>query len=85
MRGGWPSSAPTLTGVALTGWRTAGYLAALLHRRGHLFTLINGLVMQINQPPAFTFWVLLAVRALLAYLAVLKGVRMAAPGGRWPP
>ncbi len=64
-------------GVALTGWRTAGYLAALL-TAWDLFTLINGLVMQINQPPAFTFWVLLPA-ALLAYLAVLKGVRMAAP------
>ena len=64
-------------GVALTGWRTAGYLAALL-TAWDLFTLINGLVMQINQPPPFTFWVLLPA-AVLAYLAVLKGVRMAAP------
>ena len=64
-------------GVALTGWRTAGYLAALL-TAWDLFTLINGLVMQINQPPPFTFWVLLPA-AVLAYIAVLKGVRTAAP------
>jgi hypothetical protein len=63
--------------VTLTGWRTAGYLAALL-TAWDLFTLINGLVMQINQPPPFTFWVLMPA-ALLTYIAVLKGVRMAAP------
>jgi hypothetical protein len=62
---------------ALTGWRLAGYLAAAV-TAWDLCTLINGLIMQINQPPPFTFWVLVPA-ALLVLWAVLGGARGAAP------
>ena len=42
---------------ALTGWRAAGYLAAAM-TAWDLCSLINGLVLQINQPPPFSLWVL---------------------------
>ena len=56
----------------LTGWRTAGYLAAAVVA-WDLCTLINGLVMQINQPPPFTFYVLTPA-AVLLFVASLRGV-----------
>jgi hypothetical protein len=61
---------------SLTGWRTAGYLAAAV-LAWDLVTLINGLVMQINQPPAFTFFVLTPA-ALLLFVAAMRGSRSAA-------
>jgi hypothetical protein len=63
---------------SLTGWRTAGYLAALL-LAWDLCTLINGLVMQINQPPVFAFFVL-TPGALMLFIAALRGSRSAAWG-----
>jgi hypothetical protein len=62
-------------GTALTGWRTAGWIAAAA-LGWDLFTLINGLVLQIVQPPPFTFFVLLPA-ALLALWAALRGERRA--------
>jgi hypothetical protein len=61
---------------SLTGWRTAGYLAAAV-LAWDLVTLINGLVMQINQPPVFTFFVLTPA-ALLLFVAAMRGSRSAA-------
>jgi hypothetical protein len=63
---------------SLTGWRTAGYLAAAL-LAWDLCTLINGLVMQINQPPVFAFFVL-TPGALMLFVAALRGSRSAAWG-----
>jgi uncharacterized protein DUF6541 len=63
---------------SLTGWRTAGYLAAAL-LAWDLCTLINGLVMQINQPPVFAFFVL-TPGALMLFIAALRGSRSAAWG-----
>ena len=63
---------------SLTGWRTAGYLAAVV-LAWDLCTLINGLVMQINQPPVFAFFVL-APGALMLFVAALRGSRSAAWG-----
>jgi hypothetical protein len=76
-------------GRAFTGWRTAGYLAATV-ALWDLCTLLNGLVMQINQPPPFSFWILTPA-ALLAFCAVVgvpdlvrrldgEAVRAAPPG-----
>ncbi|MDX6534101.1 MAG: hypothetical protein QOF68_1845 [Gaiellales bacterium] len=62
---------------ALTGWRLAGVLAAVL-LAWDLSVLINGLVMQINQPPVFTFTVLTPA-ALVLFVAALGGSRAAAP------
>jgi hypothetical protein len=62
---------------ALTGWRAAGYLAAAL-TAWDLFSLINGLVMQINQPPPFTLWVLTPAALLLFWLEI-RHARRAAP------
>jgi hypothetical protein len=56
----------------LTGWRLAGYLAAVV-AAWDLCTLINGLIMQINQPPPFAFYVL-APAAVVLFLASLRGV-----------
>ena len=61
---------------SLTGWRTAGYLAAAM-LGWDLVTLINGLVMQINQPPVFTFFVLTPA-AILLFIAAMRGSRSAA-------
>jgi hypothetical protein len=63
---------------SLTGWRTAGYLAAVL-LAWDLCTLLNGLVMQINQPPVFAFFVL-TPGALMLFVAALRGSRSAAWG-----
>jgi hypothetical protein len=60
----------------LTGWRLAGYLAAVV-AAWDLCTLINGLIMQINQPPPFAFFVL-APGAVLLFLAALRGVLLGA-------
>jgi hypothetical protein len=62
---------------AMTGWRIAGVLAAVL-LAWDLCVLINGLVMQINQPPVFTFTVLTPA-ALVLFVAALGGSRAAAP------
>jgi hypothetical protein len=61
---------------SLTGWRTAGYLAAAA-LGWDLVTLINGLVQQVNQPPVFTFFVLTPA-ALLLFVAAMRGSRSAA-------
>ncbi|MGZ4430006.1 MAG: hypothetical protein ACXVYV_00010 [Gaiellales bacterium] len=61
----------------LTGWRTAGYLAAAV-TAWDLVTLINGLVMQINQPPPFAFWVLTPA-AVCLFLEAVRGLHRAAP------
>ena len=71
----------TMAGVfavarSLTGWRTAGYLAAAM-LGWDLVTLINGLVMQVNQPPVFTFFVLTPA-AILLFIAAMRGSRSAA-------
>src|SRR5947209_7157585 len=61
---------------SLTGWRTAGYLAAAV-LAWDLVTLINGLIMQVNQPPIFTFFVLTPA-AILLFIAAMRGSRSAA-------
>jgi hypothetical protein len=61
---------------SLTGWRTAGYLAAAV-LAWDLCTLINGLIQQVNQPPVFTFFVLTPA-ALLLFIAAMRGSRSAA-------
>jgi hypothetical protein len=71
----------TMTGAfavarSLTGWRTAGYLAAAV-LAWDLVTLINGLIMQVNQPPVFTFFVLTPA-AILLFIAAMRGSRSAA-------
>ncbi len=63
---------------SISGWRTAGYLAAAL-LAWDLCSLLNGLVMQINQPPVFAFFVL-TPGALLLFVAALRGSRSAAWG-----
>jgi len=60
----------------LTGWRLAGYLAAVV-AAWDLCTLINGLIMQINQPPPFAFFVL-APAVVILFLASLRGVLLGA-------
>src|SRR6478735_2917917 len=60
----------------LTGWRLAGYLAAAV-AAWDLCTVINGLIMQINQPPPFAFFVL-APAAVILFLAALRGVLLGA-------
>ena len=60
----------------LTGWRLAGYLAAAVVA-WDMCTLINGLIMQINQPPPFAFYVL-APAAVLLFMASLRGVLLGA-------
>ena len=42
-----------------------------------LCTLINGLIMQINQPPPFAFFVL-APAVVILFLASLRGVLLGA-------
>jgi len=71
----------TMTGAfavarSLTGWRTAGYLAAAV-LAWDLVTLINGLIMQVNQPPVFTFFVLTPA-AIALFIAAMRGSRSAA-------
>ena len=71
----------TMTGAfavarSLTGWRTAGYLASAV-LAWDLVTLINGLIMQVNQPPVFTFFVLTPA-AILLFIAAMRGSRSAA-------
>src|SRR3954447_19915100 len=61
---------------SLTGWRTAGYLAAAV-LAWDLVTLINGLIQQVNQPPVFTFFVLTPA-ALLLFVGAMRGSRSAA-------
>ena len=61
---------------SLTGWGVAGYLAAAM-LAWDLCTLINGLIMQVNQPPVFTFFVLTPA-ALLLFVSALRGSRSAA-------
>jgi len=61
---------------SLTGWRTAGYLAAAV-LAWDLVTLINGLIQQVNQPPIFTFFVLTPA-ALLLFVGAMRGSRSAA-------
>jgi hypothetical protein len=61
---------------SLSGWRTAGYLAAAV-LAWDLCTLINGLIMQVNQPPVFTFFVLTPA-AVLLFVSALRGSRSAA-------
>jgi hypothetical protein len=61
---------------SLTGWRLAGYLAAV-PAAWDLCTLINGLIMQINQPPPFSFYILTPA-AVLLFLAALRGVLVGA-------
>jgi hypothetical protein len=63
---------------SLTGWRTAGYLAAAL-LAWDLCSLLNGLVMQVNQPPVFAFFVL-TPGALMLFVAAMRGSRSAAWG-----
>ena len=60
----------------LTGWRLAGYLASVV-AAWDLCTLINGLIMQINQPPPFAFFVL-APAVVILFLASLRGVLLGA-------
>ena len=62
---------------ALTGWRSAGYLAAAM-TAWDLCSLINGLVLQINQPPPFSLWVLTPATLLLFWLEI-RHARRAAP------
>jgi hypothetical protein len=61
---------------SLTGWRLAGYLAAV-PAAWDMCTLINGLIMQINQPPPFSFYVLTPA-AVLVFLAAVRGVLIGA-------
>jgi hypothetical protein len=61
---------------ALTGWRAAGYLAAGL-TAWDLCSLINGLVLQINQPPPFALWVLTPAALLLFWLEIRHARRAA--------
>ncbi|HEY0386863.1 MAG TPA: DUF6541 family protein [Gaiellales bacterium] len=61
---------------SLTGWTAAGYLAAAV-LAWDLVTLINGLIMQVNQPPVFTFFVLTPA-ALLLFIGAMRGSRSAA-------
>ena len=61
---------------SLTGWRTAGYLAAAV-LAWDLVTLINGLIQQVNQPPVFTFFVLTPA-AVLLFVGAMRGSRSAA-------
>jgi hypothetical protein len=63
---------------SLTGWRTAGYLAAAA-LAWDLCALLNGLVMQINQPPVFAFFVL-TPGALMLFVSAMRGSRSAAFG-----
>jgi hypothetical protein len=62
---------------ALIGWRSAGYLAAAM-TAWDLCSLINGLVLQINQPPPFSLWVLTPAALLLFWLEI-RHARRAAP------
>jgi hypothetical protein len=61
---------------ALTGWRSAGYLAAAM-TAWDLSSLINGLVLQINQPPPFSLWVLTPATLLLFWLEIRHARRAA--------
>jgi hypothetical protein len=61
---------------ALTGWRSAGYLAAAM-TAWDLCSLINGLVLQINQPPPFSLWVLTPAALLLFWLEIRHSRRAA--------
>jgi hypothetical protein len=61
---------------ALTGWRSAGYLAAAM-TAWDLCSLINGLVLQINQPPPFALWVLTPAALLLFWLEIRHSRRAA--------
>ena len=61
---------------SVTGWRVAGYLAAV-PAAWDMCTLINGLIMQINQPPPFSFYVLTPA-AVLLFLAAVRGVLIGA-------
>jgi hypothetical protein len=61
---------------ALTGWRAAGYLAAGM-TAWDLCSLINGLVLQINQPPPFSLWVLTPAALLLFWLEIRHARRAA--------
>jgi hypothetical protein len=61
---------------ALTGWRSAGYLAAAM-TAWDLCSLINGLVLQINQPPPFALWVLTPGALLLFWLEIRHARRAA--------
>jgi hypothetical protein len=61
---------------ALTGWRAAGYLAAAM-TAWDLCSLINGLVLQINQPPPFSLWVLTPATLLLFWLEIRHARRAA--------
>jgi hypothetical protein len=63
--------------AALTGWRAAGYLAAVM-TAWDLCSLINGIVLQINQPPPFTLWVATPAALLLFWLEI-RHARRAAP------
>ena len=62
--------------TALTGWRSAGYLAAAM-TAWDLSSLINGLVLQINQPPPFSLWVLTPAALLLFWLEIRDARRAA--------
>jgi len=61
---------------SVTGWRVAGYLAAV-PAAWDMCTLINGLIMQINQPPPFSLYVLTPA-AVLLFLAAVRGVLIGA-------
>ncbi len=63
--------------AALTGRRGVAVLAAVLVA-WDLCSLLNGLVIQINQPAPFSVWVLTPA-ALMLFLLELRGVRRAAP------
>src|SRR5262249_16614881 len=60
----------------LTDWWAAGYLAAAM-LAWDLCTLINGLIMQVNQPPVFTFFVLTPA-AVVLFVSAMRGSRSAA-------
>jgi hypothetical protein len=62
--------------VELTGWRVAGYLAAV-PAAWDICTLINGLIMQINQPPPFAFYVITPA-VLILFVASLRGALLGA-------
>jgi hypothetical protein len=64
-------------GRALTGHRGIGVLAAVLVA-WDLCSLLNGLVIQINQPAPFSVWVLTPA-VLILFLLELRPVRRAAP------
>jgi hypothetical protein len=64
-------------GAALTGRRGIGLLAAVLVA-WDMCSLLNGLVIQINQPAPFSVWVLTPA-VLILFLLELRPVRRAAP------